>query len=71
MSHDEAEAKLVRMANQIATFFASQPGHDQAERVACHLRDFWDPAMRARLAGADPAPLHPLVAEALRLPTLA
>jgi hypothetical protein len=29
--------KLVRMANQIATFFSSQPGTDQAERVAAHL----------------------------------
>ena len=25
--------KLSRMANQIATFFRSQPGQDQAERV--------------------------------------
>ncbi|MBL4917953.1 formate dehydrogenase subunit delta [Szabonella alba] len=42
--------KLVRMANQIATFFRSQPGTDQADRVAAHLRDFWDPSMRAALA---------------------
>jgi formate dehydrogenase subunit delta len=41
--------KLVHMANQIATFFASQPREDQAERVAGHLRDFWDPRMRAEL----------------------
>ena len=41
--------KLVRMANQIATFFASQPGTDQAECVAAHLRDFWAPEMRAAL----------------------
>ena len=38
--------KLVMMANQIATFFKSQPGNDQAERVANHLQDFWDPRMR-------------------------
>ena len=38
--------KLVMMANQIATFFKSQPGTDQAERVANHLQDFWDPRMR-------------------------
>ncbi|MFN3209376.1 MAG: formate dehydrogenase subunit delta [Roseovarius sp.] len=38
--------KLVMMANQIATFFKSQPGNDQAERVAGHLQDFWDPRMR-------------------------
>ena len=41
--------KLVHMANQIALFFASQPREDQVERVAGHLRDFWDPSMRAQL----------------------
>lgn len=41
--------KMVRMANQIATFFNTQPGSDQAERVAAHLRDFWEPGMRQRL----------------------
>ena len=30
-------------------FFASQPREDQVERVAGHLRDFWDPSMRAQL----------------------
>lgn len=40
--------KLVRMANQIATFFASQPG-DRAQAVADHLSDFWEPRMRAQL----------------------
>jgi formate dehydrogenase subunit delta len=37
--------KLVHMANQIATFFASQPGNDQVDRIAAHLKDFWDPSM--------------------------
>lgn len=41
--------KLVRMANQIATFFHSQPGTDQVARVAGHLKDFWGPEMRAEL----------------------
>ncbi|MDG4648010.1 formate dehydrogenase subunit delta [Roseibacterium sp. SDUM158017] len=45
MSHD----KLVRMANQIATFFATQPCPDKAERVAAHLKDFWGPEMREEL----------------------
>ncbi|MEY3003232.1 MAG: hypothetical protein RLZZ491_408 [Pseudomonadota bacterium] len=44
-----ADDKLVRMANQIAAFFATQPGQDQAERVAAHLKDFWGPDMRAAL----------------------
>lgn len=41
--------KMVHMANQIATFFKTQPGDDQAEKVATHLQDFWDPRMRNQL----------------------
>ncbi len=41
--------KMILMVNQIATFFKSQPGDDQAERIANHLQDFWDPRMRAQL----------------------
>jgi formate dehydrogenase subunit delta len=37
------------MANQIATFFKTQPGTAQAESVANHLRDFWEPRMREKL----------------------
>lgn len=63
--------KLVRMANQIATFMASQPGTDQVERVAAHLKDFWGPEMRAELkdyARAGDAPdLDDLVRRALPL----
>ena len=40
--------KMVTMANQIATFFDSQPG-DAPARIAEHLRDFWEPRMRAQL----------------------
>ena len=41
--------KMVHMANQIATFFKTQPGEDAEDRVANHLRDFWDPRMRDQL----------------------
>ena len=41
--------KLIYMANQIATFFHSQPGTDQANRVASHLKDFWEPRMLEQL----------------------
>ena len=41
--------KMVHMANQIATFFRTQPGGDASGKVAAHLRDFWDPEMRAQL----------------------
>ena len=61
--------KMVRMANQIATFFRSQPGDDQAARVAAHLRDFWEPRMRAQLkehVASGAADLDALVIEAAR-----
>ena len=57
--------KLIRMANQIATFFEVQPG-DSAAAVAAHINDNWSPPMRAELLGmiAAGAPgLHPLVSE--------
>jgi formate dehydrogenase subunit delta len=58
-----SESKITRMANQIATFFASQTG-DQAAAVAAHISDNWAPPMRAELlarvaAGGDG--LAPLV----------
>ncbi len=62
--------KLVRMANQIATFFATQSGEDKAARVAAHLNDFWDPRMRSALAAHiahGGAGLDPLVVEAAGL----
>ena len=64
--------KLVHMANQIATFFESQPGPDRAGRVAQHLLDFWDPRMRAQIAviaESSESGLSPLAMEAVgRLP---
>lgn len=42
-------AKLVRMANQIGQFFASQRHTDAASAIADHLRKFWEPRMRATL----------------------
>ena len=61
--------KLVRMANQIATFFESQPDGG-TEGVAAHINDFWEPRMRARLLdhlAAGGAGLHPAVRDAARL----
>lgn len=43
-------AKLIRMANQIAQFFEAWPDPDAASgEVANHLRRYWTPAMRARI----------------------
>lgn len=61
--------KMVHMANQIATFFATQPGDKQAESVAKHLKSFWDPRMLAQLhahVAAGGAGLSPLALEAAR-----
>tara|TARA_R110000765_G_scaffold382121_1_gene473373 strand:+ start:33 stop:377 length:345 start_codon:yes stop_codon:yes gene_type:complete len=49
MSHDQTREKLVRMANQIATFFLSQPEDIRAEGVATHINKFWEPRMRRHL----------------------
>ncbi|WP_172328758.1 formate dehydrogenase subunit delta [Mangrovicoccus sp. HB161399] len=62
--------KMAMMANQIATFFKTQPGSDQAQRVADHLNDFWEPRMRQQLAAhveAGGDGLDPLVKEAFAL----
>ncbi|ABC92601.1 NAD-dependent formate dehydrogenase, delta subunit protein [Rhizobium etli CFN 42] len=48
MSHD-TKTKLVYMANQIATFFKSQPANEAAEGVANHINKFWEPRMRRHL----------------------
>ncbi|MCM2396290.1 formate dehydrogenase subunit delta [Rhizobium sp. S95] len=48
MSHDTSE-KIVRMANQIATFFLSQPEAVRVEGVANHINKFWEPRMRRQL----------------------
>ncbi|MIL09545.1 formate dehydrogenase [Salmonella enterica subsp. enterica] len=65
MSTDD---KLIYMANQIATFFVSQPRDEQAVGVAGHINDFWDPRMRRRffeLVDERSRDLAPLVVEAL------
>lgn len=46
---------LVKMANQIESFFRSEPDRDAAiAGIENHIRKFWDPRMRqAILAHAD------------------
>ncbi|MFV9654863.1 formate dehydrogenase subunit delta [Pseudomonas sp. NY15366] len=42
--------QLIKMANQIGAFFASQPDQEQARtEYAQHLRRQWDPQMRTAL----------------------
>lgn len=61
--------KMVTMANQIASFFKSQPG-DPAEKVAAHMKDYWEPRMRTQLVAyveAGGQGLDPSVAQASRM----
>ena len=56
--------KLIRMANQIATFFKSQPEAERIKGVSNHINKFWEPRMRrAFFAHVDQggAGLDPLV----------
>jgi formate dehydrogenase subunit delta len=60
--------KMTMMANQIATFFKTQPGNGQADAVATHINDYWEPRMRAQLiqhAEAGGTGLDPLVMQAV------
>jgi formate dehydrogenase subunit delta len=45
--HDD---NLVRMANQIADFFRNKPEPQAIAGAADHIRKFWDPRMRAKMA---------------------
>jgi len=59
--------KLIRMANQIATFMESKPHDEGVALCASHINDFWEPRMRRQLfevldAGGDG--LRPLLIEA-------
>lgn len=79
MSHDQIgeearsfdpDAKLVRMANQIATFFLSKPHDEGVAGTAEHINKFWEPRMRRHLFAVIDAggrDLLPLVMEAAPL----
>lgn len=65
----QAPQRLIYMANQIAKFFVVQP-RDSAASVAQHLRDFWEPGMRAEIIAwraMGGTGLDPLTAEAVDL----
>jgi len=60
---------LIRMANQIGTFFESMPERQEAlEGIANHLKKFWEPRMRREflaLLEAGGEGVSPIVREAL------
>ncbi len=68
-SHTSTDDRLVYMANQIATFFASQPHAAAVEGTRVHIQKFWDPRMRAKIADVLALPengLSPIAREALK-----
>lgn len=61
---------LVKMANQIGTFFESMPDREQAKAdIANHLKKFWEPRMRKtilqKMDGGEAEGLSPVVREAI------
>ncbi|GAB4070074.1 formate dehydrogenase subunit delta [Ancylobacter sonchi] len=71
MSHDSHDSlpRLIYMANQIGAFFATQK-HDRAVvGIAKHVKDFWEPRMRAKIEdhiSEGGEGLTPLVVESLK-----
>jgi formate dehydrogenase subunit delta len=61
--------RLVTMANDIATYFTTEPDHAAAVvSVRDHLKRFWDPAMRRQIKAhlaAGGEGLLPLAREAI------
>ncbi len=58
----------IRMANEIAVQFRNRDPAWAAERIAEHIRAFWDPRMRSRLVtDATDDRLDPLITAAAAL----
>ncbi len=63
---------LIKMANDIGTFFEAMPNREQATQdVASHIKKFWEPRMQKSLiaylgAHGEEAGLKPIVRDALR-----
>jgi formate dehydrogenase subunit delta len=71
MSHSSGPDNLIKMANQIGSFFDSFTDRELARaEVAKHLSRFWDPRMRRAIMAyaaenKDHNALMPIVREAL------
>ncbi|GAB3445623.1 formate dehydrogenase subunit delta [Insolitispirillum peregrinum] len=62
------EQDMVRMANQIAAYFASYPARTGEQEVHNHIASFWEPRMRSHLRDyilQGGKGLHPLVVAAM------
>ena len=56
---------LIYMADQIARNFAVQGDDEAIAATAQHIRDFWDPRMKAAILAADRNALSPIVGAAV------
>lgn len=57
--------RLTYMANQIARNLAMQGEAAAVEATCQHLRDFWDPRMKAAILGGSRAGLDPIARAAV------
>ncbi|KQP09905.1 MULTISPECIES: formate dehydrogenase subunit delta [unclassified Methylobacterium] len=68
MSALTSDQKLVRMANQITTFFRSYPDEEAVAGIHKHIVAFWTPKMRRSLEAFGPTEgsgLDPLALKAI------
>ncbi len=56
---------LIYMADQIARNFAVQGEEEAVAATAQHIRDFWDPRMKAAILAADRNAFSPIVGAAV------
>ena len=57
--------RLHHMADQIARNFAAQGEDEAVAATAQHIRDFWDPRMKAAIKGSDRGALSAIAAAAV------
>ena len=57
--------RLAYMANQIARNLAPQGEEAAIEGTAQHIRDYWDPRMKAAILASDRSTLGPIAAAAV------
>lgn len=66
-----SDANLIKMANQIAKYFATEPDQEAAVLgVRNHIQMFWTPGMKKELVALQTAnhgaELHPLAQDAVK-----
>jgi formate dehydrogenase subunit delta len=57
--------RLTYMANQIARNFAAQGESEAVQATFQHVKDFWDPRMKAAILAGDRGGLDPIARAAV------